>query len=106
MRVVEVVRDIDDDRVRAEEQARLEAQGRLAVKQPLPPAVGHEGGDHDGDRPLRLLLLEGVDVSENRRHKGTVRRLDEVQRDLAGPAVPAFAELTGALLARRDVNRL
>src|SRR5207247_11374180 len=103
--VIEVGRQIDDDRDRAEEQAGLEPERGRAVKQAVPPAVRHEGGEDDRDRPI-VALVDPIDVLEQRRHERTVRRLDDVKRDLAGPVLPPLAELSGALLARRDVNRL
>src|SRR5438132_11746605 len=47
---VKVVGHVDHDRVRPEEKARLQPEGGLAVQEPLPPAVRHEGREHDGDR--------------------------------------------------------
>src|SRR6266540_891770 len=104
--IVEVVRDVDHDRIRPKEKARLETQGGLTMQQPLPPAMGDERGEHDGDRSVGIAFGDTVDVLEDGRHEGTVWRLDDIEGYFSRPSVPALAELRRAVLARRDVHGL
>src|SRR5687768_18516794 len=45
--VLEVIRHVDDDRARPEQECRLQARRRLAVQKPLPPAPGGQAGDDE-----------------------------------------------------------
>src|SRR5881628_2053099 len=103
--VVRVVRDIDDDRVRAEEEGELEAQRGLAVEDPLPPVPRHELGEDDGDG-LVIALVDALDVAQQRLQERAVGRFDDIHLHVARPPIPALLERARALRRRRDVHRL
>src|SRR6267142_814549 len=95
--LLEVVWDVYDDGVRAEQERGLETECRLAVQKPLPPVMRDEFGEYHRDRPV-ARLAHRVDVLEERREKRSVRRLDDVELDIGLELRPPFAELLGARL--------
>src|SRR5207248_8720921 len=64
--VAEVIRHVDDDGVRSEEQRHLEPQRGLAVEDPFPPVARDEFGEHDRDRSI-VALVDALDVTQERR---------------------------------------
>src|SRR5687767_4814319 len=103
--VLEVIRHVDDDRVRPEQQCRLQAGRGLAVQKPLPPVPGDELGYDDRDGTV-IALVDRVDVLQQGPDERAVRRVDEVDGNVRRELLPAAPERGPALARRRDVHRL
>src|SRR4051794_3367625 len=58
----EVVRQVNHGRVRTEEERPLQAECRLVVQRPLPPAVRHVLRQYHGDRRGWVLFAHCVQV--------------------------------------------
>ena len=104
LRAVEVVRDVDDDRVRAPEEAELQAQRRLVVEGVLPQVAWDDLGQDDRRRSGRIHRFGRVEVREERREEGAIRRLEDHQLDRAAPRLPSLAHAGNGLTVGGHVH--
>jgi len=105
-----VVRHVDDDRVRPEEQADLQPQSGLVVEHVFPEVMRDELRQHDRDRTFVILARSCIDVREEWGDQRPIGRLDDDQRDAVVARPPALAhELGGGGIIgdmhRRNVRR-
>src|SRR6266581_4010837 len=85
----QVVRHVDDDRVRPEEQADLQPQSGLVVQHVFPDVMRDELREHDRDRTFVILARSCIDVREQPRDERAIRRFDHDQRDAVVARAPA-----------------
>src|SRR5215469_18745521 len=75
----EVIGDVGNHDVLAEQEGALDEESRLVVEQMLPPVPGDELGNDDGDHVVLAQGEEVVEVLEERLEKRPVGRAQHYQ---------------------------
>src|SRR5579859_6229756 len=94
----------DDDGVGSVAEPDLAGEGAVVVEDLLPPAAYHDFGDHDGDDGVGLVGDEVVDVVEDGSRQVSVRRLQDLQGDVAVVLCPCGADPVGVAVFEGDAD--
>ncbi len=65
--MIEVIGDADHHDVFGEQEHGLDGQGSLVVQEVLPPAIGNEFRQHDGQYIIVIAIRQLIDIGANRR---------------------------------------
>src|SRR5215813_7295912 len=102
----EVIGDVGNHDVLAEEEGAFDEESRLVVEEMLPPVPGDELGNDDGDHVVLTQGKEVVEVLEERLEKRPVGRAQDYQGNPHAPLHPLLLESSGLLGVELDVYAL
>src|SRR5262249_61359399 len=99
----EMIGDVGNHDVLAEEEGALDEESRLVVEEMLPPVPGDELGNDDGDHVILAQGEEVVEVLEERLEKRPVGRGQDYQGYPPPPLHPLLLASSGLFGVEVDV---
>src|SRR5438309_589678 len=105
-RLMEVVGDVRHHDILPEEQRAFDQERRLVVQEVLPPVLGHELGNDDGDH---VVVAEGekmVEVLEKGLEERSIGRGEHDKRRAHAPLDPFLLQATRLVRIELDVDAL
>src|SRR5579871_5910722 len=102
--ILQVVADIGDDHILTTQQGELQAQAGLPMQQVVPPAGRDEFRHDDCHEMIAPLGLYRIQILHDRADQRPVGRVQDNQRHILGPLLPALLELRRLLRVGLDVN--
>ena len=87
--LLEMIRNRGNDDILLAEQIGMKQQARLVMQNMLPPMLGDELGDEDGDMiRLRCFPLHRLDELQNRPHDAAIAGAQRDEPDAGIPLLP------------------
>src|SRR5262249_32683270 len=88
-----------------EEECPLDEKRVLIMEEVLPPVLWHELGQHYRDVVLRVVLLDPLDIFEQRFHQRSIGRIEDDKADSLAPLVPLAPQILRRHGVDVDVDR-